>query len=473
MGKCINVVVNPHTMSEQTTARERLGSRLGFILLTAGCAIGLGNVWKFPYMVGQYGGGAFVLIYLIFLIAMGIPLMSVELSLGRASQKSPSKMYYELEPRGSKWHLHGYICTAGCYVLMAFYTVVTGWIIKYLIDTATGRFSGLGSQEVADAFAATTSDTAICVGFTILVVIIGFIVCMSSLQKGLERISKYMMGLMLVILISLAVYCITLPGAGEGLSFYLIPDFERLMDAGLFKVIVAALSQAFFTLSIGIGSIEIFGSYLDKKNSLLGESARIAGLDLFVAFASGLIIFPACFTYGVEATSGPGLIFVTLPNVFNNMPSGQIIGVLFFVFMAFASLTTVFAVFESIVSNTREMFNWSRKKSALINCVFMCILILPCALGFGVLSGIEPLGAGTNIMDLEDFIVSYLMLPIGALIFVLFVTSRYGWGWKNFLEEVNSGTGLKVQEWMRSYMTYILPLVIIFVLITGITSFFI
>ena len=358
-------------MSEQTTARERLGSRLGFILLTAGCAIGLGNVWKFPYMVGQYGGGAFVLIYLIFLIAMGIPLMSVELSLGRASQKSPSKMYYELEPKGSKWHLHGYICTAGCYVLMAFYTVVTGWIIKYLIDTATGRFSGLGSQEVADAFTATTSDTAICVGFTILVVIIGFIVCMSSLQKGLERISKYMMSLMLVILISLAVYCITLPEAGEGLSFYLIPDFERLMNAGLFKVIVAALSQAFFTLSIGIGSIEIFGSYLDKKNSLLGESARIAGLDLFVAFASGLIIFPACFTYGVEATSGPGLIFVILPNVFNNMPSGQIIGVLFFMFMAFASLTTVFAVFESIVSNTREMFNWSRKKSALINCVFM------------------------------------------------------------------------------------------------------
>lgn len=454
-------------MTETTAVRERLGSRIGFILLTAGCAIGLGNVWKFPYMVGQYGGGAFVLIYVIFLILIGIPLMSVELSLGRASQKSPSKMYYELEPKGSKWHLHGYVCTAGCYILMAFYTVITGWIIKYLYDTATGTFNTMNSVQIENAFDAISSDAAITVGFTILVVIVGFIVCMTSLQKGLERISKFMMGFMLIIMVSLAVYCITLPGASEGLSFYLIPDFERMADQGIFKVIVAALSQAFFTLSIGIGSVEIFGSYLDKKNSLLGESARIAGLDLFVAFTSGLIIFPACFTYGIETTSGPELIFVTLPNVFNNMPSGQLIGVLFFIFLAFASLTTVFAVFESIVSNTREIFNWSRKKSALVNCALMCVLILPCALGFSVLSGITPMGPGTTILDLEDFIVSYLMLPIGALIFVIFVTSRYGWGWTNFIKEVNAGTGAKIREWMRPYMTYVLPLVIIIVLVVG------
>lgn len=452
--------------------REKLGSRLGFILLSAGCAIGMGNVWKFPYMAGQYGGGIFVLFYLFFLVVMGIPVMTMEFAMGRASQKSPAKIYEPLAPKGSKWHWHSYAAVAGNYLLMMFYTCVSGWIIRYFVDTAFGKFDGLDAKAVEGHFGNMLADPTTMIIYTAIVIIIGFIVCSFSLQGGLERITKYMMLALLAIMIVLAINSIFIDGGSEGLKFYLLPDVNQVKAVGLGNVIVGAMNQSFFTLSLGVGSMAIFGSYLGKDRSLMGESLNIAALDTFVAISAGLIIFPACSAYGVEVTSGPPLIFITLPNIFNNLPLGRLWGTLFFVFMSFAALSTVFAVFENIIACTMDLFGFSRKKACLINCIAMIILALPCVLGFNVLAGFEPLGAGTGVLDLEDFIVSNVLLPIGSLIFVLFCTSKRGWGWKNFKEEANSGKGLKVADWMRGYVTYVLPVIIIVLFFVGIYNFF-
>ena len=452
--------------------RERLGSRLGFILLSAGCAIGVGNVWKFPYMAGQYGGGAFVLIYLFFLVILGLPMLTIEFSLGRASQKSPVRLYQQLETKGSKWHLHGYACMIGNYLLMMFYTTVAGWMVQYFVNTARGKFTGMDPEQVGEAFGAVCSNPTTMMIYTSLVVIIGFFVCSFSLQKGLERVTKYMMLALLAIMVLLAVHSFTMNGASEGLSFYLKPDLGKMREIGMGNVIVGAMNQAFFTLSLGIGSMAIFGSYLDKKRSLMGESLNVVLLDTFVALTSGLIIFPACFTYNVEVGAGPSLIFVTLPNVFNNMPLGNLWGTLFFIFMTFAALSTVFAVFENILACCMDQFGWSRKKACVINCVALIILSLPCALGFNVLSDIHPLGGSTNILDLEDFLVSNILLPLGSVVFLLFATSKRGWGWKNLMTEANAGDGLKLKNWMRGYMTYVLPVIVLALFVIGIISYF-
>ena len=461
------------------SAREHLGSRLGFILLSAGCAIGIGNVWKFPYMAGQYGGGIFVLFYFIFLAIMGIPVMTMEFSLGRASQKSPALLYEQLEPKGSKWHIHGKVAVVGNYILMMFYTVVTGWMLQYFVKTATGQFEDKAPEVVGAMFGDMLADPVTLIIYMAIVVVVGFLVCSFSLQGGLERVTKIMMIALLVIMVGLAVYGLTMPGAGEGLYFYLVPDINKVYEvgggnvwAGFGQVIVGAMTQAFFTLSLGIGSMAIFGSYLKKDRSLMGEAVNVAVLDTFVAITSGLIIFPACFTYGVEVEAGPSLVFVTLPNIFNNLPGGRIIGSFFFIFLSFAALSTIFAVFENIIACTRDIFGWSRKKACLINGVLLFVLSLPCVFGFNLLSGVTPFGAGSTIMDLEDFIVSNVMLPLGSLCFVLFCVCRYGWGWKNFTEEANQGKGLKVKNWMRPYVTFVLPVIIFVFFIIGIINFF-
>ncbi len=452
--------------------REHLGSRLGFILLSAGCAIGIGNVWKFPYITGQYGGGIFVLIYLAFLVLMGIPVMTMEFSVGRASQKSPAKMYQELEPKGGKWHLHGYAAILGNYVLMMFYTTVAGWMVQYFVETATGTFEGLDAAGVEAVFGGMMSDPVTMTVYMAIVVVFGFWVCSIGLQKGLERVTKWMMLALLCLMGVLAVRSLFLEGGQEGLAFYLKPDLQRLLDAGVFKVIVAAMNQAFFTLSLGIGAMAIFGSYLDKDRALLGESINVAVLDTSVALCAGLIIFPACSAYGVAVDSGPNLIFVTLPNIFNHMPLGRLWGSLFFVFMSFAALSTVLAVFEGIIACACDMTGWSRKKSCLINCIAVLVLSMPCVLGFNVWSSIQPLKEGLTIMDLEDFIVSNCLLPLGSLIFVLFCVSKKGWTWEKFLAEANTGKGVKVQNWMRSYMTYVLPVIVAALFLIGIYNFF-
>lgn len=452
--------------------RERLGSRLGFILLSAGCAIGIGNVWKFPYMVGQNGGGAFVLLYLFFLAVMGIPVMTIEFSLGRASRKSPVRIYHALAPKGSKWHIHGYVAMAGNYILMMFYTSVAGWMVQYFLKTAQGRFDGLTAEQVSEAYRQICADPVGMVAFTSLVVVLGFFICSFSLQKGLERVTKYMMIALLAIMVVLAIHSFTMDGAKEGLSFYLKPDLEKMREVGVGSVILGAMNQAFFTLSLGMGGMAIFGSYIDKKHSLMGESVHVAVLDTFVALVSGLIIFPACFTYHVEVGAGPSLIFETLPNVFNHMPMGNLWGALFFVFMTFAALSTVLGVFENILSCCMDLFRWSRKKACLVNCVLLLILSLPCALGFNLLSGVHPLGGGSNFLDLEDFLVSNIVLPVGSLIFLLFVVSKRGWGWKNFVAEANAGQGLKVKNWMRGYMTYVLPFLFLAIFLIGLVSYF-
>lgn len=450
--------------------REHLGSRLGFILISAGCAIGIGNVWKFPYIAGQYGGGIFVLIYLFFLAVIGIPVMTMEFSMGRASRKSPAKLYQQLEPKNSKWHLHGYFATAGNYLLMMFYTTVAGWMLNYFVSTAAGKFEGASSSQIADLFSGMLADPVQMVVYMAIVVAAGFIVCSFSLQKGLERITKFMMLALLVIMMVLAANSLFMDGGREGLAFYLLPNLERMKKIGVGNVVVGAMNQAFFTLSLGIGAMAIFGSYIGRERSLLGESVNIAVLDTFVAVSSGLIIFPACFAYNVEVDSGPSLIFITLPNIFNHMPFGRIWGSLFFLFMTFAALSTVFAVFENIISCSMDFWNCSRKKACIINGILMFVLSLPCALGFNVLSGIQPLGSGTSIMDLEDFLVSNLLLPGGSLIFILFCVSRYGWGWDNFVQEANAGKGLKIKKWMRGYMTYVLPVIVAVILILGLVK---
>ncbi len=452
--------------------RESLGSRLGFILLSAGCAIGIGNVWKFPYMVGQNGGGIFVLIYLFFLLIMGVPVMTMEFSLGRASRKSPAALYQQLEKPGQKWHIHGYVAVAGNYILMMFYTVVAGWMLKYFVSSASGGFYGLDTAQVETRFNDMMADPGSMVLYTFAVIILGFIICSFGLKNGIEKITKYMMLSLLFILVALAVNSIFLPGGAEGLSFYLKPDINRIKRVGVWNVIVSAMNQAFFTLSLGMGAMAIFGSYIDKKRSLLGESVRVAALDTFVAIASGLVIFPACSAYGVPADSGPDLIFITLPNIFNHLPFGRVWGSLFFVFLSFAALSTVLAVFEGIIACTMDLFGWSRKKASFINALLMLVLCLPCVFGFNVLSGFSPFGGETTIMDLEDFAVSNVILPLGSLCYVLFCVSRYGWGWKNFVNEANTGKGAKMAAWMRPYVTYVLPVIILALFVGGMISFF-
>lgn len=447
--------------------REQLGSRLGFILLSAGCAIGIGNVWKFPYMVGQYGGGAFVLIYLFFLVILGIPVMTMEFSMGRAGQRSPARLYQQLEPKGSKWHLHGYVAMAGNYILMMFYTSVAGWMLDYFVRTAGGQFVGADTDGVAAQFSQMLGDPLRMTLFMGIIVVLGFLVCSFSLQKGLERITKWMMVALLVIMVVLAINSVCTAGGSQGLRFYLVPDLARMKKVGIGNVVAGAMNQAFFTLSLGIGAMAIFGSYIGKERALMGESARVAALDTLVALCSGLIIFPACFAYGVQPDSGPSLIFITLPNIFNHMPLGRVWGSLFFVFMSFAAFSTVLGVFENIVSCTMDLSGWSRKKACLFNGILMLLLSMPCVLGFNVLSKFQPLGPGTGVLDLEDFVVSNLLLPLGSLIFIFFCTSRYGWGWKDFTKEANTGKGLKVQRWMRGYMCYVLPVLVAVILVLG------
>ena len=448
--------------------RERLGSRLGFILLSAGCAIGIGNVWKFPYITGLYGGGAFVLIYFLCLIIIGVPVLTMEFAVGRASQKSPVRLYQKLEPEGSKWHLHGYAALAGNYLLMMFYTSVAGWMLQYFVKTASGQFEGADAAGVETIFVKMLGEPVSMMIFMGIVVALGGLVCSRGLQNGLEKITKFMMLALLAIMVVLAVNSILLDGGAEGLRFYLLPDFDRMMEIGVGKVIVGAMNQAFFTLSLGIGAMAIFGSYIGKERSLMGEAVNVAVLDTFVAVTSGLIIFPACYAYGVQPDSGPSLIFITLPNIFNNIPMGRLWGSLFFIFMSFAALSTVFTVFENIMSCTMDLFGWTRKKTCLVNSILIFFLSLPCVLGFNVWSGFQPLGPGTGVMDLEDFMVSNLLLPLGSLIYVLFCVTRYGWGWNKFVAEANEGIGLKVANWMRPYMTFVLPAIVLVIFLMGI-----
>ncbi len=451
--------------------REKLSSRLGFILLSAGCAIGIGNVWKFPYMVGKNGGGIFVLIYLFFLVIMGLPVLTMEFALGRASQKSPAAMYKQLEPPGTKWHWHGYLAFAGNFLLMMFYTTVCGWMLNYFVKMASGAFTDASPSQVNSLFEAMTASPWESVGFMAITVLIGFLVGALGLQNGVEKITKYMMLILLAVMIVLAINSCFLEGGREGIRFYLLPSVENIQKVGLGNVIVAAMNQAFFTLSLGIGSMAIFGSYLDKKHALLSESVNVAALDTFVAFTSGLIIFPAAFAYDIPVDSGPNLIFVTLPNVFNNLPLGRLWGSLFFVFMSFAALSTVFAVFENIIACTMDIFRVSRKKACAINGILMFVLSLPCALGFNLLAGFQPFAAGSTVLDLEDFIVNNLLLPIGSFLFIIFCTWRYGWGWHRFTQEANIGKGLQVKGWMRPYMQYILPLMVLGILLYGLVTF--
>jgi len=452
--------------------RETLSSRLGFILLSAGCAIGIGNVWKFPYMTGQNGGGAFVLIYLFFLVIMGVPMLTMEFAIGRASRKSPLLACKVLEKTGQKWHWHGFMAMAGNYLLMMFYSTVAGWMLHYFVTTAKGGFDGLNVAGVSTVYKDMLGQPGTMTFWMVVVVVLGFLVCSMGVEKGVEKITKVMMLALLGLIVILAVNSVTLEGGLEGLKFYLLPDFSKMKEVGIGNVIVGAMNQSFFTLSLGIGSMAIFGSYIGKEHSLTGESLRVCVLDTFVAIVSGLIIFPACSAYGVNADSGPNLIFVTLPNIFNDMTGGRIWGSLFFMFMSFAALSTVIAVFENILSCFMDLTGLSRKKSCIINMVLLIVLSLPCVLGFNVLADINPLGKGTNIMDFEDFLVSNILLPIGSLIYLLFCTSRMGWGWKNFTEEANTGKGLRMPNAIRFYVTYILPVIIIIIFLVGINNVF-
>ena len=447
--------------------RETLKSRLGFILLSAGCAIGIGNVWKFPYIAGQGGGSAFVLFYLIFLVILGLPIMTMEFAVGRASRKSPVRAYQALEKPGQKWHIHGYFTLIGCYLLMMFYTTVAGWMLHYFYMTAVGKLAGLNAEQVAGKFTEMLASPATMTFWMVFVVVVSILVCAKGLQSGLERVTKGMMIALLLIMVVLAVNSLFMPGAKEGLSFFLVPDFARMQEVGVVNTLVSAMNQAFFTLSLGIGAMSIFGSYIGKEHSLLGESVRIVVLDTFVAITAGLIIFPACFTYHVDQTSGPSLIFITLPNIFANMSMGRLWGSLFFLFMAFAAMSTVLAVFENIICCGMELTGCSRKKSSLVNLVLIILLSMPCVLGYNLWAWDGFAVFGGAVLDVEDFLVSNLFLPLGSLVYLLFCVTRYGWGWQNYKKEVNTGKGLKVQDWMRGYLTYVLPLIVVFIFAFG------
>lgn len=447
--------------------REKLGSRMGFILLSAGCAIGIGNVWRFPYIAGVYGGGAFVLFYLFFLVIMGIPVMTMEFAVGRASRKSIIRSFETLEKSGQKWHLHGYLGMAGNYLLMMFYTSVAGWMLYYFYLMLTGKFSGKEQAQVDAMFQEMLESPMILTTVMVIVVAAGMLICSLGLQKGVERITKVMMMLLLLIIVVLALRSMTLPGGAEGLKFYLLPDVQRMRDVGIPETITAAMNQAFFTLSLGLGSMAIFGSYVDKNHTLLGESVNIAILDTFVAFVSGLIIFPSCFAFTISPDMGPSLIFITLPNIFNHMAGGRIWGTLFFIFMTFAAFSTILAVFENIISCGMDLFGWSRKKSCMINLAALIALSLPCVFGYNIWSAIQPLGEGSTILDLEDFMVSNVLLPLGSLVYLLFCVTRFGWGFENYLKETNTGEGMKMPKWIRIYVTYILPILLLFLTLNG------
>lgn len=448
--------------------RESFKSRLGFLLVSAGCAIGIGNVWRFPYVTGQNGGGIFVLFYLIFLVIMGLPVLTMELAVGRASRKSAVHGYKALEKKGSKWHIHGWVAIFGCCMLMMYYTTVSGWMVTYFFKFLTGSFkSGMTTEDTAQAFSNLLGDPKQMAFWMILTVVVGFLVCSRGLQNGLEKISKFMMTALLLLIVVLAVHSLTLSNAAEGVKFYLVPNTEAVAAVGLKNVITAAMNQSFFTLSLGVAAMEIFGSYMGKDHTLAGEGVRICALDTFVATMAGLIIFPACFSYNVEVNAGPSLIFITLPNVFINMSGGRIWGSLFFLFMTFASFSTVIAVFENIMSFCMDMFGWSRNKAALINCIVILIASLPCVLGYNVWSNLHLIG-GRDVLDSEDFIVSNLLLPIGSLIYLLFCVTKWGWGFEKYCEEANTGDGIKISKKLKPYFQFILPILIVFILIQGI-----
>lgn len=448
--------------------REKLGSRLGFILLSAGCAIGIGNVYRFPYVTGQNGGGIFVLFYLFFLVIMGLPIMTMEFAVGRASKKSIIKSFHALEKPGQKWHLHGYLGMIGNYFLMMFYTVIAGWMLYYFYQMLIGKFENTTAEQVKEIYMDMLSRPGIMTMTMLIVVVLGFGICSIGLQKGVEKITKIMMVALLVIMVILAINSVLMKDGREGLVFYLKPDLGKLKEAGLINVMVQAVNQASFTLSLGIGSMAIFGSYIDREHTLLKESINVALLDTFVAITSGLIIFPACFAFGVNPDSGTGLLFVTLPNIFDEMTGGRIWGALFFVFMAFAAFSTVIAVFENIISCGMDLWGWSRRKSSMINMVLLFILSIPCILGFNVWSGFQPFGEGSVILDLEDYAISNIILPIGALVYLLFCVTKYGWGFDNYIAEANAGKGVKIPRWIKGYLQFVLPIILVFLLIQGV-----
>lgn len=447
--------------------REKFGSRLGFILVSAGCAVGLGNVWKFPYVTGIYGGAAFILIYLLFLVILGLPIIVMEFAVGRGSQKSAASSFRVLEPEGTNWHWFGYIAMAGNYLLMMFYTMVGGWMLYYCFKSSRGDFAGLTPDQVGADFGAMLGSPGTLTLWMVVAVLISFGICSLGLKNGVEKITKIMMICLLSLMAILVIRSLTLEGAGEGISFYLKPDFGKAMEQGIGNVVFAAMGQAFFTLSIGMGSMAIFGSYLDRSRSLTGEAVSITALDTLVALLAGLIIIPACFAFGVEPGAGPSLIFITLPNIFNHMTGGRLWGAFFFLFLSFAALTTIIAVFENIISYAIDLWNWERKKAVIVNIVAIIVLSMPCILGFNVWSGVQPIGEGTNIMDLEDFIVSNHVLPLGSMVYLMFCTYRYGWGWKGFLQEANAGQGMKFPVAVRWYVSYILPLIVLVVFFKG------
>ena len=447
--------------------RENFRSRMGFLLVSAGCAIGIGNVWRFPTITGQYGGGYFVLFYLICLVIMGIPVMTMELAVGRASRKSAVRAYQTLEKPGQKWHIHGWFCMIGCCLLMMYYTSVTGWMVDYFCKFLTGRFTaGMDSEQINGVFGQMLSSPGELTLYMVIVVVAGFLICSIGVQKGLERITKVMMVALLALIVVLAIHSLTLPGAAEGMKFYLLPSADSIRANGLGHTITAAMNQAFFTLSLGIAAMEIFGSYMSREHTLAGEATRICILDTFVALMSGVIIFPACFSYGVRPDDGTSLIFKTLPNVFVNMQGGRLWGTLFFLFMIFASFSTVLAVFENLLAFAVDTFGISRKKASVIGCIAILVLSMPCVLGFNVLGDLQLIG-GRGVLDSEDFLVSNLLLPIGSIIYLLFCVSRWGWGFDHYLEEANTGAGPKLPRWLRPYFRYVLPVLIVIILVQG------
>ena len=447
--------------------REKFGSRLGFILVSAGCAIGIGNVWKFPYICGVYGGAAFILIYLAFLLILGIPVLVCEFAVGRGSRKSVAQSFEKLAPSRTLWHRLKYIGIFGCYLLMMFYTMVGGWMMYYCYRSLRGEFTKASPDQIADAFGGMLLDLPTMAFWTVLICIIGFAVCMLGLKSGVERITKWMMAALLLIMLVLAVHSVFLDGAVEGIRFYLVPDFQKMLENGIGNVVFAALSQAFFTLSLGIGAMLIFGSYLDRSHSLTGEAVSITALDTFVALTAGFIVIPACFAYGIEPGAGPSLVFITLPNIFAQMPGGFLWSSLFFLFLTFAALSTIIAVFENIIAFDMDLFGWSRKKSVLVSAVLIILLSMPAVLGYNVLSMIQPLGEGSTIMDLEDFIVSNNLLPLGSLGYVLFCTRGNGWGWDAFLKEANAGFGIRFPQGLRAYVAYGIPVIITVIYLKG------
>lgn len=447
--------------------RENFGSRLGFILVSAGCAVGLGNVWKFPYICGQNGGAAFILIYLVFLVILGFPILICEFAVGRGSKKGAAKAYEVLEPEGTRWHHFKWFSIFGNYLLMMFYTMVGGWMLYYVYRMLSGQLSNVGAVQVEQAFSDMLGSAGTMSGWMVLAVLISFGICVLGLQNGIEKITKVMMSILIVLIVILAIHSITLPNAMQGVKFYLIPNLDTIQERGIGTVIFDAMTHAFFTLSIGIGAMEIFGSYLKRERTLVGEARSVVILDTFVALMAGFIIIPACFAYGVEPDKGPSLLFITLPNVFNHMSGGRIWGTCFFVFMSFAALSTIIAVFENILSFYMDLLHWERKKAVIFNIILVTLLSLPAVFGFNLLSAFQPLGAGSTIMDLEDFLVSYNLLPLGSMIFVLFCVRKNGWGWENFRTEVNAGAGCKLPGGLRIYMTYLLPLIITVVYLKG------